>query len=124
KIGISNTSINRVEHTDADQIRMAMRSKASENARKNALAYVRPLGQEVGPAIFMSEANYSFLNQPVPAALGEVVVVGYGGGREKQQEQPRIEFEKIKIEITVDVKFELKQQAKTSSPPGDTGGGK
>jgi uncharacterized protein YggE len=107
-LGISNTSIDRVDHSDLENIKNQMRSKAVENAKARAVALTTPLHQTVGPAIHIADNEvYNPLNQP-RGRLDEVVVVGYGALKQSKVELPKIEFEKIKVATNINVKFILK----------------
>ena len=107
-LGISNTSIERVDHSDLESIRNLLRSKAVENARTRAIALTEPLKQTVGPAIHIADNEvYSNSNQ-LQGRLDEVVVVAYGIKKNAGAELPKIEFEKIKVASNINVKFMLK----------------
>lgn len=107
-LGISNTSIERVDHSDLESIRNLLRSKAVENARTRAIALTEPLKQTVGPAIHIADNDvYSNSNQQ-RGRLDEVVVVAYGIKKNAGAELPKIEFEKIKVASNINVKFMLK----------------
>ena len=107
-LGISNTSIDRVNHLDLGKIKNMMRSKAVENARARAVALTQPLNQTLGPAIHIIDNEiYNTTNQ-LSGRLDEVVVVGYSSKYKANQELPKIEFEKIKVAANINVKFILK----------------
>lgn len=107
-LGISNTSIDRVNHSDLGKIKNMMRSKAVENARARAVALTQPLNQTLGPAIHIIDNEvYNTTNQ-LSGRLDEVVVVGYSSKYKANQELPKIEFEKIKVAANINVKFILK----------------
>ena len=108
-LGISNTSIERVNYSGLENLRNVIKSKAIENAKTRALALTKPLNQTLGAAIYIGEMiipeNYNMRG----AQLGEVVVVGDGTANKSRSELPKIEFEKIKVETSVNVKFILKE---------------
>jgi hypothetical protein len=101
-IGISNTSIDRVNHTDLESIKNECRSKAIENARKKAIALTKPIGQTIGNAILITdnEANYV-----MPYATRGVMVMM---NKAEDVQESNIQFEKIKVEASVGAKFILK----------------
>jgi uncharacterized protein YggE len=107
-LGISNTSIDRVDHSNLEDIKNQMRSQAVGNARTKAVALTKPLSQTIGPAIHIIDADISNPGRQFPGQLQEVVVVGYGNRNKGGQELPKIEFEKIKVVSHVNVKFILK----------------
>lgn len=107
-LGISNTSIDRVDHSDLESIKNQMRSKAVENARARAVALTKPLNQTVGAAIHIADNEVYNMSNPLRGRLEEVVVVGYGVKKQAGVELPKIEFEKIKVATNINVKFVLK----------------
>jgi uncharacterized protein len=107
-LNISNTSIDRVDYSDMENLRNFIRTKAVENAKTRASALTKALNQTVGPAIYISDIAVGNFNMQQGTQLNEVVVVGYGIRGKTSSEPPKIEFEKIKIISTVNVKFILK----------------
>lgn len=105
---ISNTSIDRVDHSDIEAIKNVTRIKAIENAKQKAVALSKPLNQTIGQAIYITdnEGIATLGNQLSGKATG-VVVMGYKKGN-LLREPPKISFEKIKVSTTVSVKFILK----------------
>ena len=103
---ISNVSIDRVDHSEKENIKNITRTKAVENAKTKAITLTKPLNQTVGQAIYLTD------NETTATALegrvSGVVVRGYGKFKSTDKELPKIEFEKIKISTTVSVKFILK----------------
>lgn len=106
-IGISNTSIDRVDHTDLETIKNICRTNAIINAKQKAIALTKPLSQTIGSAIQITE-NEKNLDNQLKGRMAGVVVTGYGTLNKLKQEAPKIEFEKIKITTSVSVKFILK----------------
>ncbi|MCG7857520.1 SIMPL domain-containing protein [Flavihumibacter sediminis] len=107
-LGISNTSIERVDHSDLESIRNLLRSKAVENARTRAIALTEPLKQTVGPAIHIADNEVYSNSNELRGRLDEVFVVAYGVKKNAGAELPKIEFEKIKVASNINVKFMLK----------------
>ena len=107
-LGISNTSIDRVDHSDLESIKNRMRSKAVENAKARAVALTKPLNQTIGPAIHISDNEVYNTSNQLRGRLEEVVVVGYGIRKQSGVDLPKIEFEKIKVATNINVKFMLK----------------
>ena len=103
---ISNVSIDRVDHSEKENIKNITRTKAVENAKTKAITLTKPINQTVGQAIYMTD------NETTATALegrvSGVVVRGYGKLKSTNKELPKIEFEKIKISTTVSVKFIIK----------------
>ena len=107
-LGISNTSIDRVDHSDLESIKNRMRSKAVENAKARAVALTKPLNQTIGPAIHITDNEVYNTSNQLRGRLEEVVVVGYGVRKQSGVDLPKIEFEKIKVATNINVKFMLK----------------
>jgi len=107
-LGISNTSIDRVDHSDLENIKNQMRSRAVENAKARAIALTKPLNQIVGPAIHIADNEVYNTSNQLRGRLEEVVVVGYGMRKQSGADLPKIEFEKIKVATNINVKFVLK----------------
>jgi hypothetical protein len=107
-LGISNTSIDRVAYSELESIKNQMRSKAVENAKARAVALTKPLNQNIGAAIHISDLEVSNMGQQFRGQLDEVVVVGYGTRKKQGVELPKIEFEKINVVTNLNVKFILK----------------
>jgi uncharacterized protein YggE len=102
-LGISNTSIDHVDYSRMEEMKNLMRSRAMENAKARALALTKPLHQEVGPAIYISD-NEVYMVHPMERQAGIVLY-------EKQnsaQDLPKIDFEKIKVSSNINAKFILK----------------
>ena len=106
-LGISNTSIDRVDHSDLESIKNRMRSKAVENAKARAVALTKPLNQTIGPAIHITDNEVYNTSNQLRGRLEEVVVVGYGVRKQSGVDLPKIEFEKIKVATNINVKFML-----------------
>lgn len=105
KAGISNTSVDRVDHSQKEYFRQLMRSRAMENARSNAQSFARPLGQAVGKAIFIHDNNSmssNFLAGRIPGI--QIKATAFA---KDEETLPEIEFEKIKVEADVSVRFIL-----------------
>lgn len=108
-LGISNTSIDRVGHSELESIKNSLRIKAVENAKQRAIALTKPLNQTVGQAIYLSDNEASSnVESALQGRLQGVVVTGYGSKLKNGIVSPKIDFEKIKLVSTVSVKFILK----------------
>ena len=107
-VGISNTSINTVDHTDLENIKNTSRARAISNAHKKAIALTRPINQTIGNAIHITDNETNFDNLLQGRAAG-LQIRGMASLDQYQGYQPpKIEFEKIKVSATVSVKFILK----------------
>jgi uncharacterized protein len=106
-IGISNSSIDRVDHTDLEKIRNICRTKAVENAKAKAVSMTKSLMQTIGNAIHISDTDPNISNQLQGRATG-IMIRGMSSYDKQKYEAPKIEFEKIKVQSTINVKFILK----------------
>jgi uncharacterized protein YggE len=106
EIDISNTSIERVEHSDMQQLRNLMRSKAILDAKQRAVALTLPLNQAVGSAIYISDSEN--ISQQLQGRVLGVQIRGAASIQNDFKQLPKVEFEKIKVQSNISVKFILK----------------
>ena len=103
EIGISNIELGNIEYSKLDQLTLDLKSRAILKARSQGNHLAIPLGQKIGPAIFISDK----LNRRYGSNdMEKVVVRGYTANK-ADYEPLDIEFEKIKIESEVFVRFKL-----------------
>lgn len=102
-LGIANTRLNRTEYSGMDALKTTLKARAVRKARKTAEAMTRALGQELGPAIYLSDTSgYS----PVGATPRLSAMAGTAA--EQDAYSPiGSEFRKIRVEARVQVKFLL-----------------
>lgn len=107
KIGISNISVARVDHSDIEEFKLQAKVKAIKMAKTKAEKYTGAIGQTIGSAIHIQEQeinttqNYNQLN--------EVVVVGYSSlSKSNKFNFENLEFRNIIINAKVHVKFQIK----------------
>lgn len=106
-LGISNTSIRKVDHSNIEGLKNICRTKAIENSHKKAIALTKPISQTIGNAIHITDNETSFENQ-LQARVAGVQISGYSTLEKAKYEPQKIEFEKIKVSATVSVKYILK----------------
>ncbi len=109
--GISNTSIDRVDYSEKENIKNLMLTKAIENAKARANAMVKPLNQTTGAVIYIADSkNFNDSNNNLfTESLQEIKATGYSfKNRLNQDKSPAIEFDKIKIAADINMKFILK----------------
>jgi len=107
ELGISNTSIDRVDHADLEHIRNIMRSNAIANARTRAIALTKPLNQSVGAAIHVADSE-NYYQQLQGRVSGLVIRGATTIQSDGYKDPPKIEFEKIKVTANINAKFILK----------------
>ncbi len=106
-LGISNTSINKVDHSDIENIKNICRTKAIENSHKKAIALTNPISQTIGSAIHITDNETNFDNQ-LQGRVAGILIGSYSLNEKAKYEPPKIEFEKIKVIATVSVKYVLR----------------
>lgn len=106
EIGISNTNIDRVAYSDLVNLTNIMREKAVIVAKERALAMTKPLNQNIGPAIFITDLDNTL--RPLEGYVAGVKIRGMLSLNEGSAALPNIEFDKIKVTTNVNVKFVLK----------------
>ena len=106
KIGISNVSIDRVDHSQMEQFRREVKINAVKIAKEKATAMASAIGQTAGKAIYIQEVDFG----------NNAMYTGRMAGLDSNVRMkvssaditvPDIEFEKIKLEYQVNAKFEL-----------------
>lgn len=102
-VGISNVDLERTEFSEIEVLKLSLKSKAVEKAKKQAESMVRPINQTIGKAIFISDINTQVGNL-LQGRVAGVRIRGTASLKEKYEALP-IEFEKIKVESEVNVKF-------------------
>lgn len=106
ELGISSTSIDRVEHSDFENLKNACRTKAIENSHKKAVALTKPIAQTVGNAIHITDNESTSSGYQLASRSNQILMVS-SFDLEKYK-TPTIEFEKIKVSASVSVKYVLK----------------
>lgn len=106
QLGISNVSIDRVDHSHMDALRMEVKVNAIKAAQEKAQALAQAIHQNIGKAIYIQELNY---NAYMPMLNKSVNMMVRGAAPESANNapEPNIEFEKIKLEYSILVRFAL-----------------
>lgn len=102
KIGISNVSIERVDHSQMEQFRKDVKIKAVQAAREKATDLAKAIGQSAGKAIYIQEVDFSNFERNLNR-ISNVAFKAEG----LDMMAPDIEFEKIKLEYQINAKFDL-----------------
>lgn len=106
-IGVSNISIEKVHHTDMQQLKETVKIDAVKAAKTKAAALANAVDETIGKALYIKE-----IENPSIGALN-AQVAGYASTiltKFRQQEiedEPSIEFEKIKLQYAIEVRFEI-----------------
>jgi uncharacterized protein YggE len=107
EIGISNTSIERVNHSDLNNLKNKMRTKAILDAKERAVALTKPLNQTVGPAINIIDTDNN-ISQQLQGRVAGIRIRGVASIQNGYQTLPKIEFEEIRVTAGINAKFILK----------------
>lgn len=109
EINISNVNIDKLEHSDDKKLQLLMNAKAMENAKSNALSFIKPLGQNIGKAIYVGNVN-NIIGQLSGSTAGLRIrgaasLMKYD--MQAKDYNANIEFEKITISSEIGVRFAL-----------------
>lgn len=103
--GISNTGIERVGHSELNNLRNKMQTNAILDAKETALALTKPLNQALGSAIHIADAENT--TRQLQGQVAGIRIRGISSNF-KSGDLPKIDFEKIKVSASVNVVFILK----------------
>jgi len=107
-LGISNISIERIEHSEIQKFRTEVKISAIKAAKEKANSMASAIDQKIGKAIYIQELNSQVYRarQGRLSGMSNIVVRGYSS-KLKEEQEPEIEFEKIKLEYSILVRFEI-----------------
>jgi uncharacterized protein YggE len=104
KIGVSNISVENLDHSEMERFRKEVKINAVKAAKAKAEYLTGAIGQETGRALYIEELEW-----PMPyREVSNVTLRRATGSPESMEPVPDIEFDKIKLEYSVKVRFELK----------------
>lgn len=106
KNGISNISIEKTEYSKAEELLLALKSKATLKAKKIAESLTKPLNQKVGKAIYISDIN-SISNQLEGRTSGIRIRGASSLYGNRTSEDILIDFNKIKFSTQISIKFRI-----------------
>ncbi|MCD4773906.1 MAG: SIMPL domain-containing protein [Bacteroidales bacterium] len=109
-LGISNISIERIEHSEIQKFKTEVKILAIKAAKEKAISLTNAIDQNIGKAIYIQELNNQIYRvlQGQAAGLSNIVVRGYSD-KLRMEKEPEIEFEKIKLEYSILVRFEINE---------------
>ena len=107
RIGISNITIEKVDHSEIEKYRREVKIKAVKAAKEKATEMAEAIGQSAGKAIYIQEYNNNIYPLRMDRASNTKIMVR-GASSMADQSLPEIEFQKIDLEYSVLVRFELK----------------
>ena len=104
-IKISNVRLSKTEYSKIEQLKIELKQKAVVKAKIQAESMLKPLNQNLGKAIYISDLNSNITSMLQGKATG-IQIRGYSSNYQAREYDPiDIEFEKIKIESVVTIKF-------------------
>lgn len=105
KIGISNVSVDRLDHSKIEQYRREVKINAIKAAKDKAESLTTSINQTIGKAIYIQELDNNYAR-----SSNSVIIRGsssmYGSSAKVQPLD--VDFEKIKLEYSIMCRFELK----------------
>ena len=99
-IEISNVELTKTEYSKMEQLQIELKQKAVVKAKRQAESLLKPLNQNLGKAIYISDTNYIVYRNDVADFKVRTMAVG-------EQAPIDIEFEKIRIESRVNITFAI-----------------
>jgi len=110
KLGISNVSVEKLDHSKIEQYRKDVKVSAIKAAKEKAELLAIALNQDIGKALYIQEVDNlkPILYGGTYGAASNVVIRGYSSTSSSNSTSTEIEFEKINVESTILVRFELK----------------
>ena len=111
KLGISNVSIEKLDHSKIEQYRKDAKVNAIKAAKEKAELLAAALGQQIGKALYIQEADNQNPFLPSNVLTGNMAGVNVKKAvfnSSIDDAAVDIEFDKIKIESAILVRFELK----------------
>ncbi len=101
EIGISNISIDKLDHSKITDYRMEVKVNTMKAAKEKAHLLASAIDQEIGKALLIEEQNFI----PVTRQSNSIMIRGYSTPTSKKELD--IDFEKIKLEYSVLCRFAL-----------------
>lgn len=112
KLGISNVTIDKLDHSKIVQFRKEVKINAIKAAKEKAESLTEALNQTIGKAIYIQEIDYvnPYLSNALQgrAAGVNIRIRGQSSFSSNDTSFPEIEFEKINLQYSILVRFELK----------------
>ncbi|RLD78525.1 MAG: SIMPL domain-containing protein [Bacteroidetes bacterium] len=101
-IGISKTSIKRIEYSKDKEVQFLMKQKALKIAQKEAKLLTNSIGQKIGKAIFISAQSYpqNYARNDYQIRMKSEVAMAPAPPID-------VEFKKMKISSSINIIFEL-----------------
>ncbi|MBU3928148.1 MAG: SIMPL domain-containing protein [Bacteroidetes bacterium] len=110
KIGISNITIDKLDHSKIRVYRKEVKVDAIKAAKEKASELAIAIDQSIGRALFIEEIerNNNYLSNTLSGKAAGVTIRGSRSFESSELINLDVEFEKIKIEYSILCRFELK----------------
>ena len=105
-IEISTVFLTKTEYSKLEKLKIDLKQKAVLKAKIQAESMLKPLNQNVGKALYISDLNSNITNA-LQGKVAGIQIRGYSSYKAKEYQPIDIEFEKIKIESAVTIKFRI-----------------
>lgn len=106
ELGIANTKIESVGHSEIESIRNSCRTNAMINAHEKAIALSKPIKAIVGAPLHITDYSSDLISPSLTSSRVKMQNVMMDDSNPEAMAE--INFEKIKISISINVKFMLK----------------
>lgn len=99
-IDISNVQLVKIEYSKIEQLQLQLKQKAVAKAKLQGEYLLKPLNQNLGKAIFISDMNYNIYRSEMADFKVRTMAA-------QEQTPIDIEFEKIRIESRINITFAI-----------------
>lgn len=106
KAGISNVSIEKLDHSKIIEYRKEVKVNAIKAAKEKAILLANAVDQNIGKALFIQEGRYTATNYNI--ASNSAVLRRRNYATSNLELDNEVDFEKIKLEYEILCRFELK----------------
>ena len=102
-IGISNVTLERVEYSKEEELKLEVKKMAILNAKEKASLLVETLDQELGKALHIQEYDNPRVYRPQIMEMK----VRATAALDAEAVEPQFEFDKIRVDASIQVKFAI-----------------
>ncbi len=103
--GISNVHLSKTDYSKLEELKLHLLGEAVTKAKARANAMVKPLGQQLEEAIFISDSHSGFVGYKRDKL--EEVVMYATMAKSDAATTPNIQFKPQKIQVSVQIRFRL-----------------
>ena len=106
RVGISNISIQKVSHSQLEQLKQQVRVEAIRDAKRNAQTLAQSIGQQIGKCFYIYDSN----NDVLPVFYNNAIMMrsmAADASAEGASEDQPLDFKTLKLQYYVQAKFVL-----------------